>query len=116
MFRVGHVYDKNSRSLKIRFTLKEHVHQFVIDFKSIKRSHTVDDPSPLITITQDRTSLETQEIRRVYADLDDGKSRGERDISIGYMNEEFHLLSQVSTIPLPISVQLTNFPMDQKTD
>lgn len=89
LFRLGRVnaLSEKPRPLKVVFPSKELAFQFVSDYNTSKRS--ADSGShrcKTIHISRDRTFLERQEIRGVYAELDNRKKQGELNISIRYKN------------------------------
>ncbi|KAL4113859.1 hypothetical protein QTP88_017420 [Uroleucon formosanum] len=80
LFRLGRKISGKPRPLKVVLSSTEMALSFVSVFNSHKRNQLV--PSNSISISRDRTLLERQEIRRVYAELENRKKNGEHNISI----------------------------------
>lgn len=103
LIRLGRANGKNPRPLKIVFTSKEQALKFIHDFNVSKRSHDSASHPITISVARDRTPLERQEIRRVYAEFDVRKNSGEQNILVRYRNgtpsivsntQRFHATSQ----------------------
>lgn len=72
--------------LQTIFTSKEQALQFINNYNVGKWSHNAANQVICISFTRDRTLLERQEIRRLYAELEVRKNSGEHNIIVKYIN------------------------------
>ncbi|CAI6360072.1 unnamed protein product [Macrosiphum euphorbiae] len=86
MIRLGRTIGKNPRPLKVIFSSKITSQQFIKDFVTGMRSRTTTDPPLLVSVVRDRTLMERQQVRQVYADLEQRRKNGENNIVVRHFN------------------------------
>ncbi|KAF0701871.1 Reverse transcriptase domain-containing protein, partial [Aphis craccivora] len=86
MIRLGRTIGKNPRPLKVIFSSKITSHQFIKDFVTDMRSRAATDPPLLVSVVRDRTLMERQQVRQVYADLVQRRKNGENNIVVRHFN------------------------------
>lgn len=82
--RRGKPIDRGPRPLKVFFSSKEIASNLVSDFNKNARSLSPDSSVRSIAMTRDRTPLEHESIRLIYAELDNRKKNSETDLRIIY--------------------------------
>ncbi|KAL5245838.1 hypothetical protein ACI65C_013246 [Semiaphis heraclei] len=86
MIRLGRTIGKNPRPLKVIFSSKIASQQFTKDFVTGMRSRAATDPPLLVSVVRDRTLMERQQVRQVYADLEQRRRNGENNIVVRHFN------------------------------
>lgn len=86
MIRLGRTIGKNPRPLKVIFSSKNTSQQFIKDFLTGMRSRAATDPPLLVSVVRDRTLMERQQVRQVYADLEQRRKNGENNIMVRHFN------------------------------
>jgi len=100
MIRLSRTIGKNPRPFKVIFPSEVISLQFMRNFVTGMRSRAATNPPLLVSVVRDRTLIERQQLRQVYANLEQRRKNGEHNIvtshfkgvpSIVQAGKDFHL-------------------------
>lgn len=97
IIRLGRSQSNNPRPLKIFLNNKEEVLNILSLFNTTKRTC----PSVTISISRDRTLMERNLVRQIYAEFKDRTDKGESNIRIRYSNGIPHIVNHGHDVNKP---------------